>query len=166
MLFVYTRPYRTGGGKLCLTHGKTRSRAIREGNSAILTIFVRGYTWRKCCVCARHMTGVLCPMPQNCSKSALNISPTSKLVKPVADICTPSASGAAKLLRELRQRLGVTHEVLAGMLSVSPDTVFSWLNGRRSPRPCTRRAIWIIHSAFFKPENLSNLRSLLSFGRL
>lgn len=50
-------------------------------------------------------------------------------------------SETAKLIRELRSRLGLTQEKLAAKLGVTYPTINRWENGRAKPSPLAQRMI-------------------------
>ena len=49
--------------------------------------------------------------------------------------------GAARLVRELRSRLGLTQEKMAARLGVTFPTINRWENGRAKPSPLAFRQI-------------------------
>ena len=50
----------------------------------------------------------------------------------------------AKGFKTLRQRLGLTAEVLAGLLDVSPATIYSWEVGKSKPRDAQMEKIIVL----------------------
>ena len=59
-------------------------------------------------------------------------------VRQVRVIPRPSAYSPERV-RSVRERIGVSQEVLAQLLAVSPATVRSWEQGARRPSPIARR---------------------------
>jgi len=51
---------------------------------------------------------------------------------------------SADEIREIRNNLGMTQSIFAGVIGVSPKTVESWENGRYSPDGAARRLISIL----------------------
>ncbi len=49
--------------------------------------------------------------------------------------------GTAQLVRELRQRLGLTQEKMAARLGVTFPTINRWENGRAKPSPLALKQI-------------------------
>lgn len=90
---------------------------------------------------------------------------SGELSNSMAVLLRPSASESRRMLRSLRQRLGLSTGALAALLGVPKVTARSWLDGTRSPTGAATRLIWILAHAACTPGILAEDGSWLEWTR-
>ena len=78
----------------------------------------------------------------------------TRITKAISSPAEPKATSenktrfrfTAKGFKTLRQRLGLTAEVLAGLLDVSPATIYSWEVGKSKPRDAQMEKIIVLRA--------------------
>lgn len=132
------------------------------------------------CACSPLAVWHLVPMksgeriPRNNYSPTLFVSKTGEIYTTVsgelglqfAKVLRPTPSETRQAILALRRKLCWSRAHLAALLGVPLNTVRRWEDGSRNPSAPARRLVWMLDSLFNAPERLTNLPSLLTWGKI